>query len=219
MGVYASHDSILISLIFFLLILYAIVTVAVQNTRLVTEIDLNFGGWLLSKNRPGMLRLFNFLTELGTYKIIKYGTILFAGFLIIFGDWPRAILLVIIGAAATIINRYLKRIFPRIRPNFPQNYLYTVDLSYPSGHTMLATAFYGMLAYLAWVYGRGTWAGWIVFILLLVVILLIGFSRVYLGVHFVSDVIGGWIAGSLIILIGLLAGNYFLHLFHFASAV
>jgi undecaprenyl-diphosphatase len=206
----------IIELILFLLALYGIITLAVQNTRLVTEVDLTIGGWFLSKKHPILHRFFWMMTELGEYKVIKIAALITVTGLFIFGDWFRAIMVLVLVAAATIFNRYLKRIFPRIRPNFPQNYLYTVDLSFPSGHTMLATAYYGMLAYLLWIYGQGTILAWVSILVLGIIIVLIGLSRVYLGVHFLTDVVGGWIAGSVMILIVLLAGNSLLTLFHLA---
>ena len=206
------HENQLISLILLLSGLYLAVTVAVQNARMITELDLTIGEWILSKDRPLLHRIFEGATFLGTFNVIKFGTLAAGLVLVALRDWSGAVLLLVLVAGTTILNRYLKRIFPRIRPNYPANYLYNVDLSYPSGHTMLATAFYGMLAYLAWIHTGGSILGVILIVLLGLLIVLVGFSRVYLGFHFLTDVLGGWIAGFLFLLIAILAHSYWMTL-------
>jgi undecaprenyl-diphosphatase len=74
--------------------------------------------------------------------------------------------------------------------------------AYPSGHVMLFVVFYGFVAYLAWKFLAG-WMRWTVISICAALIVLIGPSRIYLGEHWVSDVIGSYIIGTfwLIILI------------------
>lgn len=66
--------------------------------------------------------------------------------------------------------------------------------SFPSGHSMIGTAFYGYLAYLCAILMKKPWKALLPSLLLLLV-LLIGYSRIYLGVHFASDVAAGLSAG------------------------
>ncbi|MBA4495598.1 phosphatase PAP2 family protein [Paenactinomyces guangxiensis] len=99
-------------------------------------------------------------------------------------------------AGAWLLNITLKSLIQRPRPNL--QHLIEVDgYSYPSGHAMVAAAFYGMIGYLVWfnlrTKGKPSWYE-IVFTVLL--ILAIGTSRVYLGVHYPSDVIAGFAAGG-----------------------
>jgi undecaprenyl-diphosphatase len=68
--------------------------------------------------------------------------------------------------------------------------------SFPSGHAFGAMVFYGLWAYLAYKYLPHPW-NITVAAILAVLIVLIGVSRVYLGAHFPSDVIGGWLLGGL----------------------
>jgi undecaprenyl-diphosphatase len=74
--------------------------------------------------------------------------------------------------------------------------------AYPSGHVMLFVVFYGFVGYLAWKFLAG-WMRWTVISICAALIVLIGPSRIYLGEHWVSDVIGSYIIGTfwLIILI------------------
>ncbi|UJF34126.1 phosphatase PAP2 family protein [Paenibacillus hexagrammi] len=69
--------------------------------------------------------------------------------------------------------------------------------SFPSGHSMVSSLFYGLVGYLLWVNLRERWSGaWILPIVSMLLILGIGCSRVYLGVHYPSDVLAGFIAGG-----------------------
>jgi undecaprenyl-diphosphatase len=205
-----------ITLIVILLVLYSAVSLAVSRKRFLAEWDVPFGEWAVGKNTPVGYRMFRVLTELGSYKAVRFGTMLLCIGLLIARDWSRLVMLVGLFGLTMLVNHFLKLIFPRTRPDFPQNYLYDESFSYPSGHTMLATAFYLMVADLAWVYIPDPVLRWTVFLLALALIGLIGFSRIYLGVHFLTDVVGGWIAGSLMFWMVLLAGNFLFYrpLFH-----
>lgn len=96
-----------------------------------------------------------------------------------------------------LTNEALKAFFQRARPDAPALVTAT-GYSFPSGHAMISFAFYGLLGYLLWQYGRRR-PGWAIRLGALVAWLLaitIGISRIYLGVHFPSDVIAGYVAGG-----------------------
>ena len=93
------------------------------------------------------------------------------------------------------LNRWLKDLIERQRPS--ENHLLEVSsMSFPSGHAMSSIAFFGFLIYLVWRLVSTNWLRWILSILLVLLILAIGFSRVYLGVHYPSDVLAGYAAGG-----------------------
>jgi undecaprenyl-diphosphatase len=205
-----------LGLIALLFVLYSVVSLAVSRNRFLAEWDVPFGAWAVGKNTPVGYRLFRILTELGSYKAVRFGTVVLCIGLLAARDWSRLVMLVGVFGLTMLVNHFLKLVVPRTRPDFPQNYLYDESFSYPSGHTMLATAFYLMVADLAWVYLTDPVVRWTVLLLVLALIMLIGFSRIYLGVHFLTDVVGGWIAGSLMFWLVLLAGNFLFYkpLFH-----
>ena len=103
----------------------------------------------------------------------------------------------------TLLNQTLKRIIVRPRPSI-EHLIKQGGYSFPSGHSMASVAFYGYLIYLLW---KTKWNKVIKYIgtaLLILLIITICFSRIYLGVHYVSDVIAG-ICLSLIHLIVLIS--------------
>ena len=95
-------------------------------------------------------------------------------------------------AIITILNQLLKRILQRPRPT-EYRIIEESGYSFPSGHSMISMAFYGYLIYLIYKYVENKNAKWILISLLSVLICLIGISRIYLGVHYTSDVLGGFL--------------------------
>lgn len=101
-------------------------------------------------------------------------------------------MIVLLVAASS--NLLLKQIINRARPD--ADYLVTVKtLSYPSGHAMSAMAFYGFLIYLIYTFNIPKLVKYGIIAFLAMLIVSIGISRIYLGVHFPSDIAGGFIAG------------------------
>ena len=95
-------------------------------------------------------------------------------------------------AIITILNQLLKRILQRPRPT-EYRIIEESGYSFPSGHSMISMAFYGYLIYLSYKYVENKNVKWILISLLSVLICLIGISRIYLGVHYTSDVLGGFL--------------------------
>ena len=112
--------------------------------------------------------------------------------------WPRgAVLVVVTLLGAGALDGGLKLLFGRARPMaFFDHYPSPESFSFPSGHALFATAFFGGLAVLLW--GRLAHPALRVGVALAAgsLILLIGFSRIYLGVHYPTDVLGGFAAGT-----------------------
>ena len=92
----------------------------------------------------------------------------------------------------TVLNQLLKRILQRPRPT---EFRITEETGYsfPSGHSMISMAFYGYLIYLIYKYVKNKYIKWSLIVLLSLLICTIGISRIYLGVHYTSDVLGGFL--------------------------
>ena len=95
-------------------------------------------------------------------------------------------------AIITILNQLLKRILQRPRPT-EYRIIEETGYSFPSGHSMISMAFYGYLIYLIYKYIENKYVKWILISLLSILICMIGVSRIYLGVHYTSDVLGGFL--------------------------
>ena len=104
----------------------------------------------------------------------------------------------------TILNQLLKFILQRPRPT-EFRIINETGYSFPSGHSMISMAFYGYLIYLIYKHMKNKYLKWILISILSVLILMIGVSRIYLGVHYTSDVCAGFIIsiGYLILFINI----------------
>lgn len=107
----------------------------------------------------------------------------------------------LITLTASVLHRLLKIYFGRPRPPFA--IIDISSLSFPSGHAMAGGVFYGVLIYLTWISVRTRQWRWLLTVFLTLLILLIGFSRVYLKVHYATDVLAGYIMGLLWLLLSL----------------
>lgn len=115
-------------------------------------------------------------------------------------DQLAAITLPCVVAGAALLDAMLKQTFARPRPTLFAEIALPTNYAFPSGHLMVSVATYGMIA--AVVSRELPRARWSPFVIALLVVLAIGFSRVYLGVHWPTDVLGGLAAGACCVLIG-----------------
>jgi membrane-associated phospholipid phosphatase len=145
---------------------------------------------------PVMDRFMLFITEMGSTFML--GLLLVISMISLFVKrknlWGMIIYFITV-AGGGLLNLWLKSFFERERPNV--NRIIEADgFSFPSGHSMGSMTYYGFLGYLVIrsKYKPLSKLGWV--ILFGLVILLIGISRIYLGVHYPSDVLAGYMAGS-----------------------
>jgi undecaprenyl-diphosphatase len=111
--------------------------------------------------------------------------------------WRRgAVLVLVTVGGAGALNLGLKTLFGRARPEaFFDQYPVPESFSFPSGHALFAACFFGGLAVLASHRLNSRVAEIVVWLICLSLILLIGVSRIYLGVHYPTDVLGGFAVG------------------------
>lgn len=136
------------------------------------------------------------LTSLGGISVLTLFAIVALVFLLILRKRLSALLLVVGLAGGVALSEGLKALFERERPPAAYQAVETLNASFPSGHALLSTVFYLTVAVMltrafpkkrvkAWVLGVGiTFA------------VIVGLTRVYLGAHWASDVMGGWCIGA-----------------------
>jgi undecaprenyl-diphosphatase len=107
-----------------------------------------------------------------------------------------AILLLISTAGSAVLTTVLKSVFQRARPELFDSGYHASFYSFPSGHATVAVGLYGMLTLVLAYRLRGT-ARWAVVVSGILVVFLIGFSRLYLGVHYPTDIVAGYLAALL----------------------
>jgi membrane-associated phospholipid phosphatase len=149
-----------------------------------------------SKATPPLTTFFLVVTAFGSIEVIALLGLLVAAVFawrrrwLFLGTWLSGV----VGSA--VLNRLLKGLFVRPRPFFEHPLLIETSYSFPSGHAMDSFAVYGMLAYFVVVALRSWRARTAVVFGAALLVLLIGLSRMYLGVHYFSDVVAGYAAGG-----------------------
>lgn len=148
-------------------------------------------------------RVMLFITFLGKHQfLIPANLILIFYFLLVDRQNWFSIRVITIAISSLVLMLLLKQLFQRKRPLSPLLKA-ARGLSFPSGHAIMAVTFYGLLIYILQHTIDSNWLKLLVTILLILLILAIGFSRIYLRVHYASDVLGGFIIGLLWLLISL----------------
>jgi undecaprenyl-diphosphatase len=136
------------------------------------------------------------ITGLGSWTIVSIVTLAATGFLIMQKRRGTALLLIAAIGGGTILNNALKYLFERARPDLVAHAVETQTTSFPSGHAMMsAVAYLTLGALLARTQKQPAARAYIIAASVLVTVL-VGVSRVYLGVHWPSDVLAGWCAGG-----------------------
>lgn len=144
-----------------------------------------------------MTNVVKILTSLGSALVIIILTIVL---FIAIKNKKIAISVVINLIVITILNNLLKIIFLRPRPDV-NNLILESGYSFPSGHSATGMAFYGYLIYLIYKYVNNKKIKISLIIFLSLVIVAIGLSRIYLGVHYASDVLGGFLLAIVYLII------------------
>jgi len=144
---------------------------------------------------PGNTAFMQAVTFLGTHIfLIPANVVLTAYFLFVRKHRWYSIKVAAIALSSTAMMLLLKNIFSRQRPLIPL-LKPALGYSFPSGHSMMSFSFYGLLIYLTYKYVGNKVLKYLLIGCLIILILLIGFSRIYLRVHYASDVLAGFSVG------------------------
>lgn len=162
-----------------------------------TKLDTNVFNYLqahVSERNNDIMEVFTFL---GTHQfLIPANLSLIAYFLFIKKHKWYSIKVPAIALSSLGLMFLLKGLFDRERPSVPLLF-HAKGLSFPSGHALMSVTFYGLLIYMIFKNVKNPVLKWTLISLLIVLIMIIGMSRVYLRVHYATDVIAGYCIGFL----------------------
>ena len=174
----------------------------------IVEVDLRLAGSLALFRDTGLIHFFTWVTLLGSLQVV--GGFILASSVLLF-LWKRKNFitpLFVTVCSAGIFNYFGKLTFQRPRPEGA--YYLESSFSFPSGHSTIVVAFYGFLAYVLFRCIK-KWGGKVNAIAgCVLIMLLVGFSRLYLGVHYLSDVWGGYLVGALCLIFGITFSEWML---------
>jgi len=151
--------------------------------------------WMGAHHTSGLDTVMVEVTALGTGTVVLMIAAIAGLFLVLTQHKYSAILLLASTLGGLVLNAVLKLGFNRPRPSIFVPTVHAVSSSFPSGHTMSAAIVYTTVAYLAARLHKRKWARWMVMTAAFIIIALISISRMYLGVHYPSDVIAGVVIG------------------------
>ncbi|WOD39810.1 phosphatase PAP2 family protein [Nodosilinea sp. E11] len=128
-------------------------------------------------------------TELGTYWGVMPASGVLIALALVRRRWPVAAYLTLVTGGSAVLNLNTKLLWHRVRPDLWEGMVSPSDFSFPSGHATYSMTFVLALVLINWTSPRRPWLIGLGGLFALA----IGVSRVYLGVHFPSDVLGGWL--------------------------
>src|SRR5262245_27457641 len=160
-------------------------------------IDDGIISWLHSQWGPNSDQVMLTFTTLGSPLVLGTFIALAAVGLWRAGRWIDAAGLILAAGGAGLLNQILKLTFQRVRPSLLPGPFHLTSYSFPSGHAMGSIVCYGMLAFVAIRIMRNRSSQGLLALAALLLVLGVGLSRVYFGVHYPTDVLGGYLAGAI----------------------
>lgn len=145
--------------------------------------------WFHEHARPGLTSLAWAVTFCGSVGFVTALSICSGAFFLLRRGLNRFIVLATTVLGGSLLNILLKHFFHRQRPVLENPLVTLSSFGFPSGHTMGSTLLYGCLALIAARHIKARWSQAAIYVLAAVCIFLIGVSRVYLGAHYLSDVV------------------------------
>lgn len=177
------------------LIIFIFITVNVINQN-TSDLDSFVYKWISRFISSGLTDILKLITFFGSGVLL--GSLAFLLLIVFYRKEKYSFnvsMLTINLALGALVNLSIKYIIQRVRPDV----LRLIDISgysFPSGHSMASMSFYGFIIYLSCKNFKTKWK-YLIVSLISILILFIGISRIYLGVHYASDVLGGFSLGLL----------------------
>ena len=193
------------SIVFFAAVfLFLIIAVLVALSPAVTAMDGRVATWLHVRATPHITDVMAAISLLGAPATLTIVAVAGSLLLLYRRRYAEAALLSTVVLGGNFLNFCLKHVIQRGRPAFDDPLFSLPTYSFPSGHAMASTVFYGLLAIYVSGSARQRYAAPVTIGAAVLMVALVSFSRVYLGLHYLSDVVGGlsegiaWLALSVI---------------------
>jgi undecaprenyl-diphosphatase len=178
--------------------LFVVVAIGVLTGGPLVHFDRSIADALhtYASGAPSLTNSLRAVSILGSLEALALVGVLVAVALLMQRNWLTLAAWLVVVLGGEVLNLLLKDLFARPRPSFEHPLVVDTSYSFPSGQAMESVVVYGMLAYFVVLTSRA-WGKRAVSVGgAALIVLLIGFSRVYLGAHYASDVVGGFAAGG-----------------------
>jgi len=200
------YSIITIEFLFVLLLLFALIIFIYAARMVFITQNLDFDDRVFNTIKPyinpGMTRFMEVVTFLGKhYLLIPLNFVLIAFFIYRKEKW-FAVRIAALSLSSLLLMFILKFYFQRDRPLLPV-IGEAKGFSFPSGHALISVVFYGLFIHMIWHEVKIRWLRNLLICILSILILLIAFSRIYLRVHYASDVIAGLAVGFIWLVLSL----------------
>jgi membrane-associated phospholipid phosphatase len=187
------HLTLGLTFVLFAILVFIQVADEVGKREWLNTFDYRFSVALHAHSTRAGFRAFKKVSQLGSAPVLALivfsGTIplrLLRQWRLLFG-WLTAALGVV------VLDPSLKGLFRRVGPRLHEPWVVEAGWSFPSGHAMAAVVVYGFLAYMLLLVVRRTAQRIVIFTAFVTIAIALGFSRIYLGVHYFSDVLAGYV--------------------------
>ncbi len=177
------------------------------TTSAVVAADIRIANLLVAFRHPQLIKIFFWITLLGKWEIVVSLAVVFS---LVCWLWKKRVYILplwFLIFGSEFFGFLGKLVFHRQRPAMAA--YFESSFSFPSGHAIIAMAFYGFLTYFFWRQLKNWKSKINLLFAALIIILAIGFSRLYLGVHFFSDIWAGYLLGALWLIIGISLVEWF----------
>lgn len=135
------------------------------------------------------------ITALGGVAVLSIVILAVCGYLLLSGTYRTMIFVALATTTGMSVSMLMKRVFARPRPEVVEHLSYVMSSSFPSGHTMMSAIVYLTLGGLLASIVESRWLKAYLISTALLLTALVGLSRIYVGVHYPTDVMAGWTAG------------------------
>lgn len=183
-------------------IAFGVIAVLISDKK-IAQFDSSIISSIQGLESPGLTGIMKFFTFIGSGKAVAVIGLIVLFVLYKFLHHRKELILFLWAVIGTsLVNEVLKTIFHRARPTI-HRIVEANGYSFPSGHSMTAFSLYGILAFLLWRHLSTSLSRGLLLIFSFVMIMMIGISRIYLGVHYPSDVLGGFLASGCLLFVSI----------------